>query len=115
MDYALAKRLKDAGWPEPEVYPAQDANQYHGKFVFEHDGFEAEYAYAPATDELIEALILTGWSLEFSYGPKRKPPFHWEAMCGIKAFGGGRTLNIALAELWLTPEVQAELKRLATD
>jgi hypothetical protein len=24
-------------------------------------------------------------------------------------------LNIALAELWLTPEVQAELKRLATD
>jgi hypothetical protein len=113
MDYKLAKRLKDAGWPQPEVSPDPDENQYPGKFVFEHDDFDAEDAYAPTTDELIEALILTGWSLEFSYGPAtRKADHRWEARCGFDAFRHGANLRIVLAELWLTPEVQAELRRL---
>jgi hypothetical protein len=108
MDYTLAKRLSDAGWPQPEVSPDPDENLHPGKHVFGHDDFDAKMVYVPTTDELIDdlprgydgyALTVTAdiWRGGFKAGYPTK--YAW-----------GNTLETALAELWLTPEVQAELK-----
>jgi hypothetical protein len=124
MEYALAKRLKDGGWPQPEVSPDPDENLYPGKHVFEHDDFDAEMVYEPTTDELFEALPKY---LENIGKARDTLVIRWEA----SPLGGGQwavgynsmqhnkkyrsqKLRASLSELWLTPEVQAEIKKKET-
>jgi hypothetical protein len=110
MDYALAKRIKDAGWPQPEfdiIRAPLDINGIYrgGGYVYENDAKwddqATERAYAPTTDELIEAL-----------GDQLHATFHGAGL-PVRVYRTadspsieGETLQIALAELWLTPEVQ---------
>jgi hypothetical protein len=106
MDYKLAKRLKDAGWPQPKCFVEPE------RWRYSEDEFEFECAYAPTTDELIEAL---GDCLS---GVRQKGDrwLAWTRYIGKHQTGAeGESIRLALSELWLMPEVQAELKRLSTD
>ena len=112
MRYELALRLQEAGWPQPEVSDDPDENTYPGKFVFEHDDFDAGQAYVPALDELIEAHKVPGWSLSFMYLlDDRYPDYQWQVRFGLEAVIANADLRDALAELWLTPAVQEAIKK----
>jgi hypothetical protein len=105
MDYALAKRIKDAGWPQPIASeatgsylaePGSTASKYHGILQEPRD----DTAYAPTTDELITALPrdYDGYALTITADIGRG---------GFKAgyptkYVWGEILDTALAELWLT-------------
>jgi hypothetical protein len=104
MDYALAKRLKDAGWPQPDFRAGSDCE---GDYIYSED--LQETAYAPTIDELIEALPrdYDGYALTITADIGRG---------GFKAgyptkYVWGDTLWIALSELWLTLEMQEALKK----
>ena len=124
-DYALAKSLKDAGWPQPiaaeaeGVYlaePGSTADACHGILQEPRD----DTAYAPTTDELIEALpksidwygrtpllqMGTHSDHETFYARYVDDYCSLEEVCA----DGCETIRIALSELWLTPEVQETLK-----
>jgi hypothetical protein len=106
--YALEKRLKDAGWPQPR-HTLGNLHALGGRYLRGDDG---SYAFAPSTDQLIGALgdYLIGtyrnvnrcsWVAHGSTSPART----------AECTGEGPTLRIALAELWLTPEVQEAIKK----
>jgi hypothetical protein len=115
MDYELAKRLKDAGWPQPAEF--EDCPD--GQYVWEREPRDSidrelvlEKAYAPTTDELIEALPryiprLGGFAeLRIIAGSEHWFAGYEWADYGWQVVTRELTPRIALAELWLTPEVQ---------
>jgi hypothetical protein len=114
MDYELAKRLKDAGWPQPIGDNLGEPSSLFGLFdkpggcwLYGPDDSNGapERAYAPSTDELIEAL---GNQLHATFHGAGLPVRVYRTADSPSI--GGETLQIALAELWLTPEVQEAIK-----
>lgn len=108
MNYELAKRLKDAGWPQPEY-----GKPVRGEWIVEPGAFND--VYAPSTDELIEAL---GDCFTFLHRTRGALTFVANSNVRLRgladigcALAGGAKPDIALAELWLTPEVQEALGR----
>ena len=103
MDYALAKRLKDAGWPQPNFISA-----YAVRWMYPSNRNSIPFgelpkirAYAPTTDELIEAL---GNQLHATFHDVGLPVRVYRTIDSPRV--EGENLRIALSELWLTPEVQ---------
>ena len=93
MNYELAKKLKEAGFPQREVGYEQDA--YLGEYLnkkHENDEFY-DNAYAPCLSELIEAcgdMTLV----------KKVDTFTYEAFTDKLSFVGS-TPEEAVAFLWL--------------
>lgn len=106
MDYDLAKKLKDAGFPQ------KNGQAFGGSLVESERGLEFEFdgsetVYTPTLEELIEACgdsfeVLeqrTNWSKTFEY---RHPRDLWAAGCSPKhQIWYGSTPIEAVANLWL--------------
>jgi hypothetical protein len=90
MDYALAKELKDAGYPQIR----RDGFFLYAEQV-PYAPRNAEKAYAPALHELLDACG------ERFYGLRRTDD-GWEASDGEQAFiDPCKTADEAVARLWL--------------
>lgn len=54
LSYATAKRLKDAGWPQPDFDTMPVALTFE-RVVYPDNGVDEEQAYSPSLSELIDA------------------------------------------------------------
>jgi len=95
MNYELAKKLKDAGFPQPDV------NIGRGQWMAGDIGQDG--AYGPTLSELMKACGEEFDELEkrgdtyFAFGSSKN-----SANMKIKPFlGGGSTSEEAVAKLWL--------------
>lgn len=90
MDYALAKALKDAGYP-------QERRRGYACAPMEND---AEFVYTPTLPELIEAV--KNLRLKFTLNGFED---HWNAHCSTTESRSGSTPEEAVARLWLALHV----------
>ena len=115
FSYELAKRLKDAGWPQP-----CSLNEAEGRIL----RMDADYAYAPSLEELIDACPMEweetekyfdtfGFSLTYEADGST-----WLAAYGFDVWtsprGNGPTPRIAVVELWLALKEAANRNRSKT-
>ncbi len=112
MDYELAKKLKEAGWPQEE-------NDHTGQHwldeagSYDHPTGDENECVAPPLPELIEACLkqdIDCFRLEkdciIKFNGKEKPE-HWRAECMSSSWSNnkieffGSTPEIAVSNLWL--------------
>jgi hypothetical protein len=117
MDYNLAQRLKEAGWPQPSGNSLEEPIGLFGLFdkpsgcwLYSPDDHLAdpERAYAPSLNELLRELprVINGDSFRLdAYEDSDK----WCAGYVVPEIEDDDP-RVALAELWLTPEVQEAIK-----
>lgn len=96
MTYELAKKLKDAGFPQEQHIPYEDYAE--GDFL-QQDG---ELVYVPILSELIEACtsLDIGDYVEFRL-TFWKNHGEWVAQQNFDFYGKGSTPEEAVANLWL--------------
>ena len=118
MDYELAKKLKDAGFPQRDpngIKPFPNYTGYGCGFVYPlEDG--QEQCYAPTLSELIEACGDNFFSLTYAVyendGTETSPQKSWIANISVTKIGHavfndnfhqiGATPEEAVARLWLS-------------
>jgi hypothetical protein len=91
MDYALAKELKDAGFP-------QSGSHQHGHFLNHNES--GEQVYVPTLEELIEACGLDFLQLQAHNHPLDTHK-KWTAWAITPDTGEGDTSAEAVGRLWL--------------
>lgn len=92
MNYDLALKLKQAGFPQPEREPF-DAHKHEAGFVSDND------AYIPTLSELIEACGESLTSLGIQGGTN---PVQWLAYSEPDLAWACSTPEEAVANLWLS-------------
>ncbi len=114
IDYELAKKLKDAGFPQKEYGFYGDGERY--QFRETHDPYEPnnrtmwvryyseewiqnhldEIVYFPSLSELIEAC-----GSYFDFLQNKEDSYGWRAVSGGGEEGSGSSPETAVANLWL--------------
>jgi len=99
MDYKLAKKLKDAGFPlknsvwDKYLYIGEPSDE-----DFEREWNKGKETFSPTLSELIEACGDKFFRLEYLCGNRKD--YRWFAQ-GMEGVVGGKTPEIAVAKLWL--------------
>jgi hypothetical protein len=107
MNYELAKKLKDAGYPQREV--EDEADPYLGWYVSEKLDNSQFYvsAYAPSLSELISACGGGFKNLKHGYEDNWECNYWYESDGEDENFGSeteGKTPEEAVANLWLASQ-----------
>lgn len=127
MNYELAKKLKDAGFPQKrpqELCPCNKPKQMDGMTsLCGHSYYQ--YVSVPTLEELIEACEEKFKRLVKKGGNKRRPTIIWHAQAQGESFDGlfgmmrtpdvhtsGSTPTEAVANLWL--EIHAKIESTET-
>lgn len=99
MTYELAKKLKEAGFPQYGKNREVD-----GGLAMTNESGTLEGCYIPTLSELIEACGEDFWAL-YKVGTRETPDWKWEAgSFGVplnEIVGKGQTPEEAVANLWL--------------
>jgi hypothetical protein len=119
MNYELAKKLKDAGFPQPEEpttghYDSWVIKESYGKGFIEYEGEGIKYyrfmpgviyhrgiVYCPTLSELIEACGENKFILEIENGDCVAKYYEDVELENWWVYGTGSTPEEAVAKLWL--------------
>lgn len=97
MNYELAKKLKDAGFPQ--------GGEGHYRFLYGQAGYNRDAGpnpvYAPTLSELIEACGRAFEKLEYTPEVNMNPWWAHEKKVGPHNVGDGIDPEEAVANLWL--------------